>query len=106
MDVFFRTLPGIFDTIDASDEVRQAFVFAAWRRVAGEQIVERTAPIDFIEKRLVIGVADNTWKRNLETLAAQLVFKLNAMLGRPTVNFIEFRIVPDAVRLSTAAREK
>lgn len=101
MDAFFRTLPGVFDVIDASDEVRNAFVFAAWRRVAGGQIVERTAPFDVVEKRLVIAVADKTWQRNLETLASQLVFKLNATLGRPMVNFIEFRIMPDVINASS-----
>jgi hypothetical protein len=97
MDAFFRTLPGVFEAIDASDEVRSAFVFAAWRRVAGYQIVERSYPIELLENRLVVAVADNTWKRNLESLAPQLLFKLNAALGRVTVNFIEFRVQPSAI---------
>jgi hypothetical protein len=97
MDAFFRTLPGVFEAIDASDEVRSAFVFAAWRRVAGYQIVERSHPIELLENRLVVAVADITWKRNLESLAPQLLFKLNAALGRVTVNFIEFRVQPSAI---------
>ena len=97
MDAFFRTLPGVFEAIDASDEVRSAFVFAAWRKVAGGQIVERSHPIELHDKRLVIAVADKTWQRNLESLAPQLLFKLNAALGRVTVNFIEFRIEPSAI---------
>lgn len=97
MDAFFRTLPGVFEAIDASDEVRSAFVFAAWRRVAGAQIVERSQPVELLEKRLVVAIADKTWQRNLESLAPQLLFKLNAALGRVTVNFIEFRIEPAAL---------
>ena len=97
MDAFFRALPGVFEAIDASDEVRRAFVFAAWRRVAGAQLTERTAPLDLDEKRLVIAVADRTWQANLESLAGQLLFRLNATLGRPLVEFIEFRIDESAV---------
>ena len=97
MDAFFRALPGVFEAIDASDEVRRAFVFAAWRRVAGAQLTERTAPLDLDEKRLVIAVADRTWQANLESLAGQLLFRLNATLGRPLVDFIEFRIDPSTV---------
>ena len=97
MDAFFRALPGVFEAIDASDEVRQAFVFAAWRRVAGAQLTERTAPLALDAKRLTVAVADITWQRNLESLAGQLLFRLNATLGRPLVDFIEFRIDEAAV---------
>ena len=110
MKAFISTLPGVFDAIEASDEVRDAFIFAAWRRVAGEQVFTRTMPILVEEKRLVIAVSDKTWKRNLETLASQLLFKLNAALGKPLVDFIEFRIspsdiVPSPIRIKDAEEE-
>lgn len=92
MNAFIKTLPGVFDAIETSDEVRAAFVFAAWRYVAGEQLVERTSPLSVEGKRLVVAVEDRTWKRNLESLAPQLLFKLNAALGKPLVDLIEFRI--------------
>ena len=97
MDAFFRTLAGVFEAIDASDEVCRAFVFVAWKRVAGAQLTERTVPVALEGKRLAIAVSDKTWQRNLEALASQLLFRLNAMLGKPLVDFIEFRIDPDAV---------
>ena len=97
MDAFFRALPGVFEAMDASDEVRQAFVFAAWRRVAGAQLTARTAPVTLDAKRLTVAVADITWQRNLESLAGQLLFRLNATLGRPLIDFIEFRIDEAAV---------
>lgn len=101
MDAFFRTLPGVFEAIEASDEVRAAFVFAAWKRVAGAQVTGRTAPIELVNKRLAVAVADVTWKRNLESLASQLLFRLNAVLGRPLVEFIDFRIDPAAIDAGT-----
>ncbi|MEQ1762863.1 MAG: DUF721 domain-containing protein [Pyrinomonadaceae bacterium] len=100
MNAFISTLPGVFDAIEASDEVRDAFIFAAWRNVAGEQVYTRTMPLLVEEKRLVIAVADKTWKRNLETLASQLLFKLNAALGKSLVDFIEFRVSPSDVEPS------
>ena len=104
MDAFFRTLPGVFEAIDASDEVREAFVFAAWKRVAGAQLTERTVPVAIDAKRLVIAVADRTWQRNLASLAPQLVFRMNAALGRPLVEYIEFRIDEAAVENAAAAK--
>ncbi|MEO5857732.1 MAG: DciA family protein [Pyrinomonadaceae bacterium] len=92
MDAFIRTLPGVFEAIEASVEVRDAFVFAAWRNVAGEQIFTRTVPLLVEGKCLVIAVADNTWKRNLETLASQLLFRLNVALDKAIIDFIEFRV--------------
>ena len=105
MNAFISTLPGVFDAIEASDEVRDAFIFAAWRRVAGEQVFERTTPLLVEEKRLVIAVSDKTWKRNLETLASQMLFKLNAALGKPLVDFIEFRISASDIVTPTVTAE-
>lgn len=97
MNAFLSTLPTVIEAIDASDEVRDAFVFATWRSVAGGQVSDRTEPLAIEGKRLIVAVADRTWKRNLETLASQLVFKLNTSLGKPLVDYIEFRIAPDAL---------
>lgn len=97
MNAFIKALPGVFDAIDASDEVRQAFVFAAWRRVSGAQVSERTSPVSIEGRKLIVAVSDKTWKRNLESLAPQLLFKLNGMLGRDTVDHLEFSIAPDHI---------
>ena len=97
MDAFLSTLPAVIEAIDASDEVRDAFVFAAWKSVAGGQVSDRTEPLAIEDKRLIVAVADKTWKRNLEVLASQLLFKLNTSLGKRLVDYIEFRIAPDAI---------
>lgn len=91
---FISALPGVFDAIEASDEVRDAFVFAAWRHVAGEQTAERTSPITVDDRKLVVAVDDKTWKRNLESLAPQLLFQLNSALGRSLIDLIEFSVDP------------
>lgn len=98
MDPFFRTIPGMLDAIEDSEEVRNAFTIAAWKRVAGSQIAERSAPLGLEERRLVIAVGDKTWQRNLGSLAPQLLFKLNAILGGSRIDFIEFRIDPSVLK--------
>jgi hypothetical protein len=97
MNAFISTLPGVFDAVDSSDEVTEAFVFAAWRHVAGAQVSERTTPANIEAGRLIIAVADKAWKLNLESFAPQLLFKLNAALGKPFIDYLEFRVDPDAV---------
>lgn len=95
MNAIFRTLPGVLDAIDASAEARTAFVFAAWRRVAGSQLNDRTRPVALDGRQLLVAVSDKAWQRNLESLAPQLLFKLNALLGTSLVDRIEFRISPE-----------
>lgn len=105
MRAFISALPGVFEAIEASDEVREAFVFAAWRHVAGPQMSDRTSPVAVEKRKLVVAVADKAWKRNLESLAAQLLYKLNAALGRDIIDYIEFRVLPDRVSYAETTSE-
>lgn len=100
MDPFFRTIPGLLDAIDDSEEVRSSFVIAAWKRAAGRQIAERTEAIGLQGRRLVIAVPELAWQRNLESLASQLLFKINDSLGRSMVELIEFRVDPSVITRS------
>lgn len=95
MNAIFRTLPGVLDAINASPEARTAFVFAAWRRVAGSQLNDRTLPIELEGRQLLIAVSDKAWQRNLASLAPQLLFNLNALLGASLVDRVEFHISPE-----------
>ena len=94
----FRTLPGIFDDVEGAEMVREAVVFAAWRRIAGEGLSEHAVPLRLENGRLFVAVSNLMWQRQLKDLCGQMVFKLNAALGSPTVNFIELQIDEEAVR--------
>lgn len=94
----FRTLPGVLSAAGDIDEVREAIVFAAWRRIAGESLAEHAVPMRLDDKRLIVAVSSITWKRHLEDLCSQIVFKLNAALGSPLVTFIELVIDEQTVR--------
>jgi len=92
MEALFRQLPKLLKEFEDTEEVREAVVFAAWRRIAGEGLSEHTVPFRLFNKHLIIAVADKMWKRHLETLSGQMIFKLNSALGQAIVTFIEFRV--------------
>ncbi len=98
MQDLFRTLPKLLNEFEDSEEVREAVVFAAWRKVAGKSLCEHSAPFRLYEKHLIVAVKDKMWKRHLEKeLAGQMIFKLNSLLGQAAVTFIEFRIDEETV---------
>lgn len=93
MQDLFRTLPKLMKELDGSEEVREAVIFAAWRKAAGQSIYENTAPQSLNGKHLIISVRDKMWKRHLEKdLVGQMLFKINSILGSAEVTFIEFLI--------------
>jgi hypothetical protein len=104
MEQLFKSLPEVLQAVGRAPATDEALVFAAWRRCAGEALGSRTTPQQFFEKRLVISVADETWRRHLEDLSPQMIARLNALLGDGTVRFIEFRIDPRpaTARIETA----
>lgn len=98
MEQIFRAIPSVLNGLGPNAEISEAMVFAAWTRCAGELIRERTAPIEFYDRRLVIAVSDLTWQRHLEDLCPRMLASLNNCLGHGTITFIEFRIDESAVR--------
>ena len=96
MDDLFGILPAILDQFDEPGEVRTAVIFAAWNRVAGESLRNHTVPVRLKDKRLKVQVRDETWKKHLQELAGQMIFKLNSVLGSAVVTFIEFEVSENA----------
>lgn len=97
MQHIFRSLPEVFKDIDGGESANEAVVFAAWRKISGESLGEHAVPIRLIKKKLFVAVPDNNWRRQIEDLSGQMIFKLNSTLGSSLVTFIEFRIDPKAV---------
>src|SRR5688500_15003222 len=93
----FRTLPGILKDVEETELVREAMVFAAWRRIAGAGLNDHTVPLKLEGATLAIAVSNITWQRHLKDLAGQMLFKINAALGTPVVNYLEFEIDEAAV---------
>ena len=103
MEDLFKSLPKLLRAAGESEEVLEAASFAAWRRVAGEALRGCAVPFRLYNRRLIVSVPDSTWRKQLEQVSPQLVFRLNSLLGQALVTFIEFRVDPRTVR---AERER
>lgn len=103
MEDLLHALPKLLRAAGDSEEVSEAAAFVAWRRVAGEALRTCAVPFRLYRKTLVVAVPDETWRKQLEGVAAQLLFRINSLVGQALVTFIEFRVDPQTVR---AERER
>lgn len=92
MDELFRALPALLRELDDNETVREAVVFAAWRKIAGDMLRDHAVPFRLEQKRLIIAVSSETWKKHLQHLSGQMIFKLNSKLGAAFVTYIDFRV--------------
>lgn len=97
MNELFRALPALLKEFDDNETVREAVTFAAWRKIAGESLRQHAVPFRLDQKRLTVAVKSETWRKHLEHLSGQMIFKLNSALGQAVVTFIEFRVDERAV---------
>lgn len=97
MNELFRALPALLKEFDENETVREAVAFAAWRKIAGESLRQHAVPFRLTQKRLTIAVKSETWRKHLEHLAGQMIFKINSVLGQAVVTYIEFHIDEGAV---------
>ena len=97
MDSLIKTLPKILQAAGDSPEVAEAACMAAWKHAAGDGLRDHAVPLRLSRKTLVVGVADTTWQKQLQSLSGQLLFRLNSILGQPLVTFVDFRVDPKAV---------
>jgi hypothetical protein len=49
-------------------------------------------PMRLEQKHLIIAVLDQAWKKQMEKVSGEYLFRINSLLSSPTVTFIEFRI--------------
>lgn len=98
MNELFRTLPKLFRETGQHEQFREGLVFAAWRKIAGERLREQTEPVQLQQKHLIVAVNNEMWKRHLEQLSGEMIFKLNSALGQVAVTFIEFQVDEQKVK--------
>jgi len=77
-------LPGVSLT---PDEV----VRAAWPVAVGKRIALRAQAAVLAGSTLIVEVDDEIWRRQLTTLAGQIMGRLRKVVGRDLVHRIEFR---------------
>ena len=97
MNELFRALPALLKEFDENEAVREAVTFAAWRKIAGESLRQHAVPFRLEQKRLTVAVKSETWRKHLEHLSGQMIFKLNSALSQAVVTYIEFIVNEKAV---------
>jgi hypothetical protein len=90
MESLTRLLPRILIHCGDSDEGREQSVFAAWSAVVGAGVSRVTAPVRLHNKDLIVAVSDTTWSVQLGKIKGQILFRINAALGIPTVTGLRF----------------
>ncbi|HQU82225.1 MAG TPA: DUF721 domain-containing protein [Pyrinomonadaceae bacterium] len=106
MNELFRALPALLKEFEDNESVREAVVFAAWRKIAGDMLRDHAVPFHLVQKRLIIAVSSETWRKHLEHLSGQMIFKINSKLGAALVTFIEFRVDEEVVKKERAEFRK
>jgi predicted nucleic acid-binding Zn ribbon protein len=92
-----RLLPKLLNATGASPEMAEIATKLAWSRAAGDGLRRHAIPFRLFQKTLVVSVADNIWQKQMRSMSAELVSRINRLLGREVVDTIEFRIDPTAV---------
>jgi len=89
-----RLLPKLVKATGTNPEMAEIAARLAWTRAAGEGLRPHAVPSRLVRRTLIVVVADAIWQNQLQTMAAELVFRINQLLGSSVVDFIEFRIDP------------
>jgi hypothetical protein len=104
MEDLIKTLPMVLGVGNASDDVSEAAVFAAWKHVAGSGIRQHAQPLKLEAGSLVVAVRDHVWQQQLSIMNTQMIYRVNSLLGKPLVKNIELRI--DAKSLPSITSHK
>ena len=92
-----RLLPKLLNTTGANPEITEIAAKIAWTRAAGAGLRSNAIPFRLYQKTLIVSVADAIWQRQMQTMSAELLFRVNRLLGRDVIDFIEFRIDPATI---------
>ena len=98
MHEVFDAFAAVMRSLPPDPEVHEAFVFATWKRVAGDLLTGHAVPAAIDENVLRVAVSNIAWQRHLTDLSPQMLFRLSAILGTGTVRRIEFFIDEDRVK--------
>ena len=106
MDQLINSMPSLLRAAGDVEEVALSVARASWDHIVGEGLRNQTVVTDFQNKRLTVAVGDTVWQRQLESMSAQLIFRLNSVMGTGTVRFIEYRVDATAIESRVAKTRK
>jgi predicted nucleic acid-binding Zn ribbon protein len=67
---------------------------AAWPLAVGKVIREHSSVLMLVGTRLVIGVEDGIWQKQLYALRSQILMRIDKVAGPGIAETLEFRVVP------------
>lgn len=103
MEKLINSLPAVLKASGASTEIVEAACIAAWKHAVGESLSSLAIPVRLHSSTLVLAVADNIWKKQLEHMREQLLFRLNQVLGQHLIQSLEMQIDPKRIEAQRAA---
>ena len=77
----------------------------AWAQVAGAGLRRQAIPCRLEGRSLIIFVADAIWQKQLQPMSAELIYRVNTLLGQATIDELVFRINSAAVAQAQADPE-
>jgi predicted nucleic acid-binding Zn ribbon protein len=73
---------------------REQLVCAAWSAAVGPRIAKHARAERVVRTKLIVGVDDAVWQRQLFTMSRMILSKLAGSLGEGLVEELEFRVAP------------
>ena len=89
-----RLLPKLLRANGGNPELAAKLV---WARAAGAGLRRHAIPFRLDGKTLIVSVADAIWKKQLQQMSVELIFRMNNLLGQSMVDALVFRVDPAAV---------
>jgi hypothetical protein len=104
MNNIIRLLPKLLDAAGGNPEVAESAAKIAWNRGVGEALRANAVPLRFHQNTLVVAVADAIWQKQLQTMSSELLARINWVLDRDLIKFIEFRVDASIARARLASQ--
>ncbi len=98
MQEIAKIIPQLLRLAQHSEEFAESACAFAWRASVGGAISRVSLPGRLYRKTLKVTVIDETWKRQLERMSGQILFKMNGLLGTAVVTGLEFGVDAEAIR--------
>jgi len=87
-------IPDIIRRYRPASDASLIKVWDLWTSAVGNDVAANAAPAAFKNRLLIVHVSSSVWMQQLRFLKADLLQKLNSMLGRDCISDIKFKIGP------------
>lgn len=98
MQEIAKIIPQLLRMAQHSEEFAESACAFAWRASVGGAISRVSLPGKLHRKTLKVTVIDETWKRQLQRMSGQILFKMNGLLGTAIVTSLEFEVDTEVIR--------